>query len=336
MKSWKHWGRCGLLALALTVGAPVALQAQQPAKPDEKTKVSQGEADLAKKLEKASKMSDRFKLAEQLIQKYPTSPIRPKIANFLLVEIANTKDADAKMSGIETYLSTFTDASEQDAALPVLLDAYITSKKWDEAFEMAPRVFEKNPNSVSARTQLVAQGVNMMQSGNRQYIEPSQKYAAQSIVVFESGQKPAEFTDENNWAEYKKSWLPLMYQAQGFLYMETAKRAEARASFAKAIQLNPADPMNYYAQGSMSNDEYTLLATQYKATQGPEQAAVLAKANAKLDEVIDFYAQAIAKASGKPEYKALSDNLTANAQSFYKYRKGSLDGFQALIDKYKK
>lgn len=338
MKVLLKWGQRGLLALAL-VAASVATQAQQPTATPQPTpvKVSSGEADLVKKLQKTAKMPERFKLAEEFLKKYPTSAARPQLSNFMLVEIANLKDADAKMSNIETYLSTFTEASEQDAALPVLLEAYIGAKKWDEAFELAPRVLEKQPDNVNALVQLAFQGADMARSNNRQHIDVATKYAAQAIVILEGDKKPTAFESDANWTEFKKSWRPSIYQAQGFLLMENAKREEARASFKKAVQVNPSDPVNYYALGLMSNDEYQLLAKQYKATpDGPARDAVLQKVNGKLDEVIDFYAQAIAKASSKPEYKNLQDQLMGDVQSYYKFRKGSLDGLQALIDKYKK
>ena len=337
MKAILQWGRHGMLALALAVSVPGALWAQQGgAKPNNGTKVSSGEADLAKKLQSAAGLDNKFKLANDFLKKYPKSTIRPQVANFMLVEIANVKEPEKKISAIENYLGVFTEAGEQEMAVPVLLDGYIAAQKWEEAFGLAPRVLEKKPDSLDVLTRLAVNGTNQMRADNRQYVDQSRQYAAQSVAIMEADKKPAEMPD-TNWAEYKKAWLPIMYQAQAFLAMDAGKRAEARASFQKAAKLAPADPVNYYVQGVISNDEYQALAKEYKITpSGPAQAAVLLKVNAKLDEVMELYAQTIAAANGKPEQKQLSDQVMQDLQSYYKFRKGSLNGLQAFIDKYKK
>ena len=336
MKAIMQWGRRGVLALALVACVPGALWAQQGAKPNNGTKVSQGEADLAKKLQSASGLDNKFKIANDFLKKYPTSTIRPKVADFMLVEIANTKDPAQKISGVETYLGVFTEASEQEKAVPVLLDGYIAAQRWEDAFGLAPRVLEKKPDSLDVLTRLAVNGTNQMRADNRQYVDQSRQYAAQSVTIMEADKKPAEMTD-TNWAEYKKAWLPIMYQAQAFLAMDAGKRAEARTGFQKAAKLAPADPVNYYVQGVISNDEYQALAKEYKVTpNGPARDAVLLKVNAKLDEVIELYAQTIAVAANKPEQKQLADQVMQDLQSYYKFRKGSLNGLQAVIDKYKK
>jgi hypothetical protein len=49
-----------------------------------------------------------------------------------------------------------------------------------------------------------------------------------------------------------------------------------------------------------------------------------------------MYAQAVAMSEGKTGFEQMHEQLLASLTGYYKYRKGSTDGMQQLIDKYKK
>jgi hypothetical protein len=69
---------------------------------------------------------------------------------------------------------------------------------------------------------------------------------------------------------------------------------------------------------------------------GAEHDASMKRAQEQLDKVIDLYARAVALSEGRAEYQPMHDQLTTPLTSYYKYRKGSTEGLQQLIDKYKK
>ncbi len=86
--------------------------------------------------------------------------------------------------------------------------------------------------------------------------------------------------------------------------------------------------------GTFANDEYQELAKKYNAE---KNEAVLKQAQAKMDEVIDWYARAIAGAEGKPAYEPMTKELMPNLEQYYSYRhNGSTNGLKELIEKYKK
>jgi hypothetical protein len=84
-------------------------------------------------------------------------------------------------------------------------------------------------------------------------------------------------------------------------------------------------------------NNYELLAKQYNVAADADKQAALQKAEAALDKTIEAYAQAIAITEGNPQYQAAHDQMRQDIENLYKYRhKGSTDGLQQLIDKYKK
>ncbi len=63
----------------------------------------------------------------------------------------------------------------------------------------------------------------------------------------------------------------------------------------------------------------------------------LKQAVAKMQQVVELYAQAIALAENKPQYQMLSGQVKPQLESYYKFlHDGSTKGLQELINKYKK
>ena len=90
--------------------------------------------------------------------------------------------------------------------------------------------------------------------------------------------------------------------------------------------------------GMIVDDEYQDLAKRYNVEKaGPGKDALLKEAYVKMDEVIDWFARAIAASEGKPEYAQLQQQLMQNLEAYYKSRNnGSTQGMKELIQKYKK
>ncbi len=337
MKFLTQWGWRGLLALVLAMGAAGIAPAQQTDKKDDKIKVSSGENDLAKKLQDEKLPLDKkFEIAQKLLEKYPKSQLRPRFAEYLLGVISDLKDPEQRISQVETFLGVFTDAGEQEMAVPALVDAYQAAKRWDDAFGLAPRALEKKPDNVVLLTQLAIGGTDLARSGKKDYFDQTKQYTNKGIELMLADKKPGNVS-ASEWADFKKQWLPQLYYSQGLQAALGGNPKDARASYQKGIALNPTDPYGYFLSGILANEEYQELVKQYKVTPaGPAQDAKLKEVHSKMDEVIELYAQTIALADGKPAYKAISEGLLQDVQAYYKVRKGSLDGLQALINKYKK
>jgi hypothetical protein len=56
-----------------------------------------------------------------------------------------------------------------------------------------------------------------------------------------------------------------------------------------------------------------------------------------MDKVIELWARVVGMSDGNPKLQQLHDQVLEDLQAYYKYRhRGSVEGLQPLIDKYKK
>jgi hypothetical protein len=105
----------------------------------------------------------------------------------------------------------------------------------------------------------------------------------------------------------------------------------------KSASLNPKDPFTFVLIGSIYNEEYRQAAEKHRTQgQGPLRDSLLKEAYAKMDQVIEYYARAVALAVGRPDYQKLHDDILQDLKQYYSFRHGGkTDGLQQLIDKYK-
>jgi hypothetical protein len=185
-------------------------------------------------------------------------------------------------------------------------------------------------------THAVRLGTNAAIRGNRNYVQQSQSYGAKAIEIIEADKKLEGMTDEQ-WNTYKTKSLPELYQSQGILLYISGNKPEARVKLEKAAALKIEDPNTYMLLADLVNDDYKQLAEQHKTLMaGPVKDETLKQAHAKMDELMEVYAHLIALTEGKPQFQQIHDQTRQLLESYYKYRKGSTDGMQQLIDKYKK
>ncbi|HEY9401606.1 MAG TPA: hypothetical protein VIQ24_02850 [Pyrinomonadaceae bacterium] len=332
-------------ANAATFGAPPqeAQQQQEQSKDKKKEKkekpptVAEPELKAAKAIEAAADIPAMLAAANEFLQKYPKSPLRPQVAPLVADRINQIKDPAQRIAQAESYLKLFTAPGDAELVNAQLLYAYIDANRLDDAFALAPKAVDKNPDPVAAMINLARGGLGEAQKKNLKYAAPSRQMALKAITLIESSRKPETVSDAT-WNDYKTRWLPQLYQWVAMLSLEAGDRADAKANLASAIKLNPRDPISYVLLSTMANDEYQRLAQAHKAAAaGAEKDALLKQAEAQMDEVIDAYAHAVALTEGNAQYDTMRAGLRADLESYYKYRHGnSTDGLQALIDKYKK
>jgi hypothetical protein len=327
-----------LAAFALTF-VPAGAAQEQPKAPnaeEKKPSYSEGEIKAAKKTE-AADAAAALQAGTEFLKKYSKSGLRPEVARVIAVKIDALPDTTQKIDLFEKFFSAFTDASEYNNFAPALIDAYLKANRLDDAFQTASSYFAKNPGDAITMSRVAITGVGQVQRGEKKHAAQSQQLAAKAIEVIEANQKPANATDAQ-WADYRGRGLGQLYQAVAVLAMDGGDLAGAKAKLEKSISLNSSDPFSYALLGNMINDEYQQMAQQYNATPaGAAKEELLQKSQAKLDEVIDAYAHTLALSDGKPEFKALHDQIAQAIEPYYKFRhNNSTEGLQALIDKYKK
>jgi hypothetical protein len=299
--------------------------------------LSEGERDALRKIQNAKDIQAKLQASAEFLKKYPRSMQRTNVAMYVAGEIARLQDPAQVINFSESFLNTFKEPGDAAIINPILIEAYIKASKFDEAFQRATDYLEKNPENVPILVEMARLSTQQAQAGNSKFVAQGQKFGAKAIELIEADKKP-ENLDADRWSEYKTKWLPQLYQWTGFLSFVNNDIAGAKSKLEKAASLSPSEPVVYYLIGFVLNSEYQQLAQQYKSTSpGPMQDEILKQAHAKLDQVIDAYAHAVALAWGKPQYQQLQDALMQDLQSYYKYRhNGSIEGLQQLIDKYKK
>ncbi len=310
-------------------------QPQAADKKDAKPTISEGEEKLVKKINAAPDTAAKLQATEELLKKYPKTTLRAQIADYLSGQIANVQDAGQRITLSENLLRLFpTEAA--DLANPILINSYIVNNRPADAFRVAAPWLEKNSSDVGVLINLANTGVLQANKKDMQFAVQSRQYAVKAIELIEADKKPA-MMDAAQWNANKQVWLGQLYQSVGFLALLAGDKAEGVEKLQKAITLNPTNPSNYAIIGNVKNDEYQQIATQYKSmSPGAEQDAMLKKAYATLDEIIDLYAHAVAMSEGNAQLQQFHDTLYNDLKGYYAYRhSNSTDGLQQLIDKYK-
>jgi hypothetical protein len=302
----------------------------------EAASLSDGERKAATRINEAKDPAAKLAAATEFIKKYPKSTIRAKIADHIAGQISGTQDAAQKITLAESYVAVFNEAGEAELVTPILVEGYMTANRLDDAFRVAGPWLEKNPNEVEAFRRLSLLGAGEAFRQNPKYAQQSQQYGVRAIELLETDTKSAGF-DDAQWQQYKTRWLPVLYRDMGVLALVLDNKADARVRLENAVALKSSDPTVYAILGNLSNDEYMLLAKQYNVLPaGADKDAALKSAQGQMDKVIEWYAQAVAVAGDKPEYKPVRDQLMPALEDYYKNRhSGSTEGLQKLIDKYK-
>jgi len=331
------------VALASTLAAVICLVSvsvtsavrAQGGKSDQPN-ISSGEQTLLKGINAAPNPAAKLKAAAELIKKYPKSSARPRIASEMADQIGGVANAPEKTSLAQEYQGVFTDPSEQEMIMPILIEAFAGANRFDEAFSTGAGFLKSNPDSLPVLVQLMLVGTDQAKQKNTKFILQSLQYGTHAIELLEADKKPADM-DDARWKKYKTTMLPPLYQSMGLLNLVKGDRGEGKARLIKAAEIAPSDPFNYLLLAGILNEEYQDIATHFKGMpEGAPKEQELQKVLAALDQVIDAYAHTIALSEGNLRLQAIRQQFLEDLESYYKYRhNNSTAGMQQLIDKYK-
>jgi len=304
---------------------------------DKPVQVSEGEQAALNKVKSAPDSAAKVAAATEFVKKYPKSTQRAVVSDFVAGEVGKEPDAAKRVTQLESLAAAFNQPADADIIDPFLAYAYIQASRADDAFRVAAGDLGRKPDDITVLTQMTLFGIEQAKKGNQKFVQQSQQYGAKAIELYEQDKKPAKM-DDATWQDGKKKWLPQLYQSVGFVEMATGNKDGAVAKLQKAVSLNPSDPFNYVLLGSIVDEEYRKLAEQFKTmSAGPLKDETLKAAQGKMDEVVDFFAHAVALSEGVAQYEKLHDQILSDLQTYYKYRhNNTLDGLQQLLDKYKK
>jgi tetratricopeptide (TPR) repeat protein len=330
---------CAMAVFSATFAAVPASQDKQQAK-DGGPKISEGEQQAIGKINAASGLAEKLKASAEYLKKYGKSPHRPRVAGYVADEVWKVTDSAQRLSLIENFTKTFNQPNEADLVKPALIDAQLNAGRVDDAINEAAKYLERNPEEVTVLTQLAWAGANQVQrqaqSGqavNPEQLQKAAQAGAKAAEMLEQDKKP-ERMDAAYWNNYRNSWLPRLYQAQGVMAYFSNDKAAAKEKLEKAIGLDPYDPPALLMITNILNDEYNQIAQKY---QTEKKQALLNEAMQKMDELIDYLARTAAATEGNAQYQAINGPIMENLKSYYAFRhEGKVDGLKELIQKYKK
>ena len=318
------------LAIGVSTTCLITVRAQEQPKP----KAPEAEVKAAAAISSAPDVAAKLTQAEAFVKKYPKSTLRSQVVQSLTAEISRVADAGQRLILEERFLKTFSSDTESGYMKALVVDDYVHANRVDEAFNLGATTLAKQPENLGVLSALALAGTEEARKQNAKYATLASQYGMKAIELIETNKKPPDM-DDSFWA-YQKLLLPKLYLGMGALALAAGKPADARPRLEKAIQLNPIEPTGYVFLGGVIDDEYRTAAESYQAMpDGPEKQATFKKATELMDNVIDLYAHGLGAASGKPEYKALYDQVLELITPYYRYRYKSTTGLQALIDKYK-
>lgn len=300
-------------------------------------KVPDDERKALEAINTATEITGKLQAGTEFLKKFGKSPRRPRVASYLANEISKVPDNAQRVTLGETFAASFNQPEETDLVKPTIIDALVKLRKFDEAFAEGAKYLPRHPDDVILQTQLGIVGVEQAQHQNPKYAQVSQQYATKAIELMEVDKKPV-LLDDAGWKDYRTQWLPRLYQAQGVVLYLTNDRPGARAKFEKSISLDGQNPSALMMLGMLTDDEYQVIAKQYNIEKsGPGKDAMLKQAVAKMDEVIEWFARAVASSDGKPDFQTMNEQLRQNLEAYYKFRNnGSTEGMSKIIEKYKK
>jgi hypothetical protein len=325
----------GLSACALVCALALGAAAQEAAKPAE-VKVSGGERDAAAKIEKAKGVEARLQAAAAFVKKYPQSPLRKQVAESLAREVAAATDPQTSLSLAQTYADIFNLPEERRQVGATLLNGYINTGQVDEAMKMGAEWLAQHPDDVATMQNLTILASAQAIKGNAAFAARGRQYGAKAIELLEADKMPAGF-DAARWPAFKKTALPSLYRETGVIALKSGDNAAALPLLEKAIEHGSTDAAIYFIVSDFYNDAYETRVKEHTVASAAEKPAAMQKAQAALDKVIEAFARAIAFSDGKAELAQANAAYRERLTPYYKYRyKGSTDGMQQLIDKYKK
>lgn len=333
----------GLCALAVAAGggasAAARPQQQQPApQTQQQPKVSsEAEMKAVQAVEQAADGAAALAAADAFVKKYPKSVVRLEVARVVTDKIANVPDAAQRVALLEGMQKTFDAPGEANVFSSELARAYANAKRLDDAFRVAaPAAIGSFERPVGMLVTLTVTGASELQRGNAKFRDQTRALGLRAVEIFEAPAPPAGY-DPAAWGSYKAQWLPQVSHSLAVISYVSGDKADARARLEKAVAMGTTEALSYYLLGLIADEEYQELAKQHKAAAGAAQTDLHKQALARMDQVIDAYARAIALAEGNAQYDQLRTGLRPTLEDYYKFRhKNSTDGLQALIDKYKK
>ncbi len=159
------------------------------------------------------------------------------------VAAVQQKDANAKISGLEAFLTQYPNSVMKNQALEILMQTYQQSNNVKKAMETAAKLVTADPCQVPALTLLTYVDRAMAQGGDpngKQLSADAEKYGQQGLDCLPKFNKP-EGTSDADFAKMKAQMTGNFESGIGWGALQDKDYAKAATHLKAAVDANPPD-----------------------------------------------------------------------------------------------
>jgi tetratricopeptide (TPR) repeat protein len=157
------------------------------------------------------------------------------------------KDPNAKISGLEAFLTQYPNSVMKEDALEVLMGAYQQASNQAKMLETAQRVLQANPNNLRALALLAYVKRAQAEAGQnaQQNLADAAQYGNKGLEALKTASKPEGMSDAD--FEKLKTQMGVIFNgAAGIAALQNKDYATAQSDLRNAVQGDPNELRNVY------------------------------------------------------------------------------------------
>ena len=157
------------------------------------------------------------------------------------------QDANAKISGLEAFLTQYPNSVMKEDALEVLMGAYQQTNNQAKMLETAQRVLQANPNNLRALALLayVKRAQAEANQNPQQNLAEGAQYANKGLEALKTAPKP-EGTSDADFEKLKTQMSVIFNGTAGIAALQNKDYATAQTDLKAAVQGDPNELRNVY------------------------------------------------------------------------------------------
>src|SRR5438105_11970717 len=215
-------------------------------------------------------------------------------------------DPNAKISGLEAFLTQYPSSVMKEDALELLMGAYLQAQNQAKMLDAAQRLLQVNPNNVRALAILASTSLAKAQANQdaQTNLANAKQYGEKGLQALQTFSKPEGMSDAD-FAKQKSQMAGIFNAAVGVAALTNKDYPAAQKALRAAVETNPTDFSVVYP-----------LALSYLQATPPDSVNGI------------WYATRAGIVAPTPQYQT---QITNYAKSQYKNYHGSDQGFDQLL-----
>jgi len=156
------------------------------------------------------------------------------------------KDATAKATALEAFLTQYPNSVMKTTAFEVLMGSYLTTGNQPKVIDTAKRLLTADACNIRALAILTSLSRQAVQGGQTAQLADLTQYSSKGLECVESAQKPATVAPIEDWEKLKKQVKPIFESGKGFACLQNKDFACAQNNLKVAVDADPNDLQNVY------------------------------------------------------------------------------------------